>query len=189
MWTSQSKGQAAVGQRAMRIVEGQRGQNLTICLAISPLIGLVHHSFINGGMMQELFGGFLMELDELLQYNEEPYMILCDNVRSHLNYPNFGDQGEIRYLPKYSPFLNSCKMASSALKAALKRKLMEPAIQQEIYNREAPCNETLHNCRMRVLRHEVEECLPVIMIQKCLQFVTHVTGYMPACLREDDIVE
>ena len=32
VWTSRSSGRATFGQRAVRIVEGQRGKNLTICL-------------------------------------------------------------------------------------------------------------------------------------------------------------
>ena len=43
VWTSRTKGRAAVGQRAVRIVEGQRGKNVTICLAISPEGRLVYH--------------------------------------------------------------------------------------------------------------------------------------------------
>lgn len=189
VWTSRSKGRALRGQRAVRIVEGQRGKNVTVCLAISPVLGLVHSSIIEGGMKQELFAGFIMELAELLRYNDDPYVLLCDSVSSHLNAPNFGDQGQLKYLPKYSPFLNACEMAGSCLKAAVKRKTTEPAVQQEIYNREAPRNETLHNRRMRIVSREIENGLPTITVQKCAQYLNHVMGYMPRCIRRDPIYE
>ena len=128
-------------------------------------------------MKQELFAGFIMELAELLRYNDDPYVLLCDSVSSHLNAPNFGDQGQLKYLPKYSPFLNACEMAGSCLKAAVKRQMTEPAVQQEIYNREAPRNETLHNRRMRIVSREIKNGLPTITVQKCAQYLNHVMGY------------
>ena len=39
---------------------------------------------------------------EMLPYNDEPYILLCDNVSFHLNPVNFGDQGEVMYLPVFS---------------------------------------------------------------------------------------
>ena len=121
VWTARSKGRALAGQRAVRIVEGQRGQNVTVCLAISPLLGLVHWVVFPGGMTQPQYCDFLMELAELLRYNNDEYVLLCDNVPSHLNAPNFGDQGTLKYLPKYSPFINACDMAGSCLEAAVKQ--------------------------------------------------------------------
>ena len=50
VWTSRSKRRAPRGQRAVRVVEGQRGKNVTVCLAISPLLGLVHSTIMEGGM-------------------------------------------------------------------------------------------------------------------------------------------
>ena len=81
------------GVRAVRVIEGQRGKNVTLCLAVSPMIGLVHWMTFDGGMTRDIFGNFLMEISEMLQYNTELYVLLCDNVSSHLNHANFGDQG------------------------------------------------------------------------------------------------
>ena len=123
VWTSRTKGRAPQGARAVRIVEGQRGKNVTLCLAISPLIGLVHSSIMEGGMNKERFEGFIMELAQILMYNDDPYVLLFDSATPYGDVPNFGDQGEPRYLPKYSPFLNPCEMAGSCLKAAVKQRL------------------------------------------------------------------
>ena len=61
-----------------------------------------------------------MEVSEMLQYYDKPYVLLCDNVSSHLNPVNFEEQGEIMYLPKYSLFLNMAEMAGSCVEASLK---------------------------------------------------------------------
>lgn len=135
VWTLRSKGRAPTGERVVRVVEGQEGQNVTICLAISPL-GVVHASIFPGAMTQERFADFLIELDKLLQVldGDEDYVVLCDNARPHLNPPNFGDRGMICCLPTFSPFLNACEFAGSCLKAAMKRKLTELLAQRESYN-------------------------------------------------------
>ena len=80
VWMSRSKGRALTGERAVRIVEGQRGQNVTICLAISSF-GIVHASIFPRAMTQERFGEFLIELDQLLQILNGNYVVLCDNAR------------------------------------------------------------------------------------------------------------
>ena len=187
VWTSRSKDRAPRGQRAVRVVEGQRGKNVTVCLVISPLLGLVHSTIMEGGMNRESFSGFIMELAELLMFNDDPYVLFCDNVSSHLTVPNFGDQGQLKYLPKYAPFSNACEMADSCLKASVKRQLSDSAIQQEIYDRQALRNETLHSRRIRIVWREIENSLPAITIQKCAQFFNHVVGYMPRCIRREPI--
>ena len=48
------------------------------------------------------------------------------------------------------------------LKAAVEQQMTEPAVQREIYNREAPRNEKLHNRRIRVVSREIENGLPAI---------------------------
>ena len=43
IWTSRSQGRSRQGDRAYRQVCGQKGRNITICLAISPVFGLIYH--------------------------------------------------------------------------------------------------------------------------------------------------
>ena len=126
IWTARTKGRGPVGQRAVRIVEDQRGANLTICLAVSPRHGYIHHNIVEGGFTQERFSDFLNELDTILPENR---LLLLDNARPHLNYAGISDNHEFRYLPKYSPFLNMTEMAGSCLKVAVKRRLSELAVQ------------------------------------------------------------
>ena len=105
----------------MRIIEGQRCKNVTLCLAVSPMIALIHWMTFDGGITRDIFGNFLMGVSETLQYNDEPCVLLCDNVSSHLNPVSFGDQGEIMHLPKYSPFLSMAEIIGSCAKASLKK--------------------------------------------------------------------
>ena len=187
VWTARTKGKAPVGQRAVRIVEGQRGQNVTICLAISPLAGLVHSTVFAGGMTRERFSGFLMELAEFMRFFDEDYVAICDNVPSNRQVPNFGEQGTLRYLPRYSPFINACEIAGSCLKAVVKQRLVEPGVQREIYDRVASQDETLYNRRIRIVSREMDNALPVLTVHKCAAFVNHIMRYMPACIREEDV--
>lgn len=186
IWTARTKGRSRRGERAVRIVDAQRGQNLTIILAINPLWGLIHWKFVEGGNTKDLFSDFLMEISVLLN---EPCVILIDNAKPHHGVPRLDDGQEVRFLPRYSPFLNAAEMAGSALKAAVKQRLTEPAVQMEIYERDAPREETLHARRMRVLRRECEAALPEITAAKCSQWFNHTLGYMPLCVRGENIFD
>ena len=48
--TSQSRGRSRRGDTAYRQVCGQKGRNITICLAISAVFGLIHHTIQMGAM-------------------------------------------------------------------------------------------------------------------------------------------
>ena len=58
-----------------RQVAGQRGRNVTICLAISPTNGLVYHTAQIGGMNREGFNAFLMEVGRRLNQDEQTFLI------------------------------------------------------------------------------------------------------------------
>ena len=113
LWTLRSQGWAPRGQRAVSVLNGQRGQNLTICLVISPVYGLIHLTTIQGGFTNAHFADFLTELDVLLE--EEEFVLMVDGARAHLNVPGLGEGHECRFLPPYSPFLNAAEQAGSCL--------------------------------------------------------------------------
>ena len=123
----------------------------------------------------------------MLHYNDEPYVLLCDNVSSHVNPVNFGDQGEIMCLPKYSPFLNVAETAGSCVKASSKRVMATPEVQQEIYDRGGGGGrprgvETLHNQRIRIVKREFENAIPMTTVNKwgiyASYIVIHTTIYL-----------
>ena len=52
-------GQREVTGGAYSQVCGQKERNTTICLSISPVIGVIHHVIQMGGVTRELFAEFL----------------------------------------------------------------------------------------------------------------------------------
>lgn len=187
LWTARTQGWAYRGQPAVRTVCGQRGQNLTLCLAISPQWGLVHYALVEGGFRAQNFADFLVELDVLV---EAEWVAIFDGARAHLQVPGLSPQHSTYQLPPYSPYLNPTERAGSSLKASVKRALSVPAIQHELSNRQAAAaaNLTLHAWRMHILKREVEAALHVITQEKCQQWTNHTVGYYGRCLDYEDIL-
>ena len=71
-------------------------------------------------------------MNELMQVTDERFVVFCENVSSHRNFPNVLVNGLVNYLPKYRPFLNACEMTGSAVKAFVKRQMTEPQVQQKL---------------------------------------------------------
>ena len=59
--TARSRGRALRAERAYRQVCGQRGRNVTVALAISPISGVVFQSAILGGINGRRFDDFLLQ--------------------------------------------------------------------------------------------------------------------------------
>ena len=172
----------------MSVVNGQRGQNLTICLAISSVHGLVHYTTVVGGFKSEHFVAFLSEVDELM---DEEFVLLTDGARAHTNVPGMGEWHNQRFLPPYSPFLNAAERAGSCLKAALKRSLSQPDIQRQAGDRDAAAAAgiTMHQHRLRILQQLIDAAVFEITPFKCRQWVNHSLTYMQRCLEAADIFE
>ena len=131
IWTARTHGRSFKGQRAVRVVCGQRGRNLTLLLAVSPKFGLVHYTMTEGGMTKEKFSDFVVEVSALL-LSEGHITMVFDNAPSHRDLPRLlSDSHEYRHLPRYSPFLNMTEMAISCVKSDCKRKLTEPSVQAD----------------------------------------------------------
>ena len=83
LWLKRTRGRARRGERAVRVVEGRRGHNLTITFAVSARAGLIHHDLFQGGMTAERSNGFLNHGSEIYQ----PEMEVCfvfENARVHM---------------------------------------------------------------------------------------------------------
>ena len=184
IWTARTQGRSPVGARAIRTVSGQRGRNVTLCLAMSPQHGYVHHKIFAGGLTKEIFAEILSEIDALLT---EPFVLLFDNARPHISPPRMAENHEVRNLPKYSPFLNPAENAGSCVKAAVKRRLSEPSVQNELCSRIG--NLTMHENRLRVLQREIEASMPAITQHKCLQWFNHSMSYMPKFFASEPIFD
>ena len=189
IWTARTQGRSFKGQRAVRVVCGQRGRNLTLLLAVSPKFGLVHFTMTEGGMTKDKFGEFLIEVSALL-LDEGHITMIFDNAPSHRVLPRLlSEDHEHRRLPRYSPFLNITEMAISCVKSHCKRQLTEPSVQADVGSHAlaAAQGKTLHKYRMDLLKTFVESSLPCLTIAKCSNFFDHSLAFSPDCLFERDI--
>lgn len=190
LWTARTQGRASRGQRAIRIVDRQRGKNLTLCLAVSPAHGLVHHFFVEGGMTKEKFSDFLSELSTL--FAETDLCIVFDNAPPHRDPPLLQHEShETRALPRYSPFLNITENAISCAKSYAKQELSAPETQVEISDRERAYRNglTLHQHRMTILKNIVLNSLPQITALKCSAWFRKSLTYLEACRERRDILD
>ena len=190
IWTRRTQGRAHRGQRAVRVVHGQRGRNFTAIIAVSPRYGLCHYKTMEGPMTQQGFSDFLVELSEL--FAPVPVVLIFDNAPVHSNPPQLHYEHHfIRRLPPYSPFLNPTENAGSAYKAAVKRSLSEPARRAEFHDLAAAtaAGLNLHQHRLRILKRVSEEAMEVITANKCAHWFDHSCNYLLRCVHEQDIFD
>ena len=135
IWTARSHGRARQGERAYRQVCGQRGRNLTVTMAISPINGLVFSSVFVGGMNAARFDNFLTQARTNLD-PEESVIFAYDRAPAHRNPTVPAPNTELKMLPPYSPFLNIVEQAISCLKAAIKADISRPKIQRRMDDRD-----------------------------------------------------
>ncbi|CAB4021139.1 calpain-5-like [Paramuricea clavata] len=112
--------------------------NLTICLALSQVFCLVHHTIQMGGMTNDSFAKFLAGTATHLDENETRYLIF-DGAPAHRRPEQPGDNVYMRILPPYSPFLNIVEQAIR-LKASIKADILYPAMQERFAERNAARN-------------------------------------------------
>ena len=188
IWTARSQGRARVGERAYRQVCGQKGRNLTICLAVSQVFGLVHYTIQMGGMTRESFTEFLAGTATHLDENENHYLIF-DGAPAHRRPEQPRDNVNLRILPPYSPFLNIVEQAISCLKASIKADISRPAMQERFADRNAARNAhlPLGEYRRQLLVQTVERNIGFITIPKCVAWFRHMQTYIPRCLARENI--
>ncbi|GFS14053.1 DDE superfamily endonuclease [Elysia marginata] len=110
--TIRTRARARRGGRAVRIVQGRRGQNLTMTFVVNMMNGLVNLELHRGGKTAERFNQFLH--DTSLQCNPgQEVCFLFDNARAHSRVveANLPAEFEMQYLPPYSLFPNICENA------------------------------------------------------------------------------
>ena len=201
IWTSRSQGRSRQGDRAYRQVCGQKGRNITICLAISPVFGLIYHKIQSvgmtgalfneiqsGGMTGALFNEFLENTNEHLDGNETHYLTF-DGAPAHRRAAPPAENTQVKVLPPYSPFLNPVEKAISCLKAHIKTDITRPLFQNQINDRNAARNAQipLGEYRKRVLVTAAERNLRSITVEKCAAWLRLMQSYMPRCLAREHI--
>ena len=135
--TARNHGRSERGDRAYRQVWGQRGRNITWCLAISPVFGLVHHIIQMGGMNGESFNNFLMNISEHLDAHGIHNLIFDGAPLQRI--AERRPQTRTR-MSKCTPFLNIVEQAISCVKANIKADLSSPQLQNLMGDRNAARN-------------------------------------------------
>ena len=168
IWTARTQAWSQKGERAVRVVQGQRGQNLTTSIAISPEWGLVHWKFIRGGMTKSKFSDFVSKASELI---DSSFILIYDNATSHIGAPHMKEGQDHKLLPPYSPFLNPTERAISCVKAAVKRLITQPDVQLHLSDRNAAqqANISLQEHRLLILQEILSESFMEITQFKCRQ--------------------
>lgn len=185
LWMKRQRGRALRGQRAVRIVGGQRGGNFTIVFAVSSTRGLINHRLMDGGMTSVRFNEFLQETSQDQQEVQLTYIF--DNASCHLRAlqpnipggPQLPAQHSTRRLPPYSPFLNMVENAISAFKSHLKRRLEA--------ERPEMIGESVNTQRAR-LSQLAEEAVVAITPQKSRNWFNRTHQFLPRCLDRIDIL-
>ena len=187
--TRRSRGRAKTGERAYRTVSGQKGPNITVCVAVSADQGLEHFEIITNGMTKAKFINFLQVVSgNFLLDNgltSDGYCIF-DNAPPHSNVENEEIPGQlsIKRLPKYSPMLTMVENAISARKQGLKRSL---SIRMHEFTKPAPAvvaGRTLTQYRIDKMSEIIRETQGEVTIEKCRAWYDHTLTYIPDCLEK-----
>ena len=78
IWTASSYDRVPQGERAYRQVCSQRGRNLTVTMAVSPISGLVFSLAAVGGMNAERFNNFLAQARTNLDPDESVIFVMTE---------------------------------------------------------------------------------------------------------------
>ena len=188
IWTARSHGRARQGERAYRQVCGQRGRNLTVTMAISPINGLVFFSAFVGGMNAARFDNFLTQARTNLD-PEESVIFVYDGAPAHRNPTVPAPNTELKMLPPYSPFLNIVEQAISCLKAAIKADISRPEIQRRMDDRDEARVRgiPLGEFRTQQLHEALHRNIDTITAAKSAQWYRFMQTYLPKCLNREVI--
>lgn len=198
LFTRRTKGRARQGERVRRQVAGSRGRNVNFTVSISPVLGVVHHHLGQITVTRETFQRFLNELIEaaaVLIPDNERCIIIFDGARPHLRMAVPEDHAhrfQLRILPPYSPMLNPTEQAHSCFKQAVKNKLANPAIQNELQdagNLRQQEGLTLNDWRARILIRLGRQSMDEITVQKCQNWCGRVHRFIPGCLQGQPILD
>ena len=186
VWTARSHGRARKGERAYRQVCGQRGRNLTVRMAVSPINGHVFSSAAFGGMNAALFDNFLAQAWETLDPGGE-VIFVYDGAPAHRNPVIPAPNTELKMLPLYSPFLNIVEQSLSCLKAAIKADISRPEIQRRMDNRDEARARgiPLGKFRTQQLLEALHRNIDTVTAAKSAQWYRLMQTYLPKCLNRE----
>lgn len=180
LWLCRTRGRSQRGQRAVRIVNHRRGNNLTIVFAVSNTRGLVHYEICEGGMDGERFVNLLQNIANNVPMHGQVVFIF-DNAPAHRRAAsgNLPANVSLRWLPPYSPFLNIVENTISIWKAKTKALLAEVRDGMLLMQ---------HGEKLVLLTQLAEEAVDVITQEKVIGFYHHMHQYLPMCIQKISIM-
>lgn len=180
IWTKRTRGRARRGERAVRVVQGRRGQNLTMTFAVSAQGGLIYHELFQGGMTAPRFNTFLESVANAYAPQSEVCFVFDNaSAHGHANTANLPHGYSLQYLPPYSPFLNICENAFATWKQALKVSLAE--VRHQILQQP-------HAQNMATLAQLAEQDIRVVTAAAMTNSFRHMQAYVPDCFAMVDIL-
>ena len=184
LYTKRMYGRAARGERAIRVVGGQRGGNISLIAAISDVAGLVYYEMHTQSVTKEIFASFLTSLDVIL--GDEEAVLIMDNAPCHRDAGQVIQNHEVKYLPPHSPFLNPIENCFAVLKATLKHHINDIAGNcTTAAARRA--GRTLRAHREQQLKGAMEMALGVVTPELTGPNYRHSNRFLMQCLNSHDI--
>lgn len=175
VWLKRSYGRSLKGKRCFTVCEGQRGKNISLCMAFG-VEGVLQWKLVNGPFTRESYTEFLVELSEILAGRR--FHFIMDNCSIHKDIILDREKHSVRYLPPYSPFLNPIEAAFSALKAEVKGSWNAPGFNKGYTYPE----------RRDSLLEVINGSFYVITSNKCRAFYRHSFTFLAKCLQKVDIL-
>ena len=167
------------------MTSGQRGHNITLILAISPQLGVVHYQFHDGGVNAEVFSAFIVTLSGKL--SERECIFVYDNAPCHNCEPETAECHVLKKLPPWSPMLNPIEEIFSVWKGEIKGRLADHNIRQELLDFGQDRQTTLAEWRKNILLREGEKALETVTAEKCMQMYNHSFHFLYKCLTDADL--
>lgn len=120
------RGWSKKGTRAVIIQQANRGANISVLAAFSPVNGFIKHVEKMGAIHSDDYEKFVADLLKEVRFRHRSHTIIHDNARIHrekqLNDILHGQtlQHEIKFLPPYSPQLNPIETGFHIWKSAIR---------------------------------------------------------------------
>ena len=185
LYTRRHYGRAPIGQRVHRRVGNNRGQNISVIVAVSNFVGLVYYEISHVPVNREIFHNFMTSHSVIL--GDERAVLIMDNATCHGNVELHSDNLQVKYLPPNSPFLNPIENCFSVFKNDMKRRLNW--VQGEVCDRRAAAaaNMSMVSWRKSIMEREITRSIDVINQDITANNYRHSNEYLPRCIRREDI--
>ena len=134
--TRGNQGRSKKGNRVYRRVSGQRGSNITVCIAVSNQQGLVHYLVFAGRMTAERFSRFLEVFcgNKTLAHMNASGICIFDNARPpHIRISDLATSRQLSCSKTTEIFSASehCRKSDKLLETSYQRIIGVPKAQQQ----------------------------------------------------------